>query len=133
MTWKRLQCPSWDSSPGLCSPDPVREGPTHLCSPPATIRKGARSPSLTRLQGSLCPGFGGGGKVTFPEASLADPILIPKQKRGQGSDSESGEGANAQVKKVWEQEKERERRRVSAQRTLAFESVLVSDLDPITD
>lgn len=82
--------------------------------------------------------FGGGVNLKFPESSLVDLIFIPKQKRSKHRWLERGackhlgkEGTREFA--VEARERKTEKGRVSAQRTLAFESVLISNPGPGPD
>lgn len=82
--------------------------------------------------------FGGGVNLKFPESSLVDLIFIPKQKRSKhrwlewGARKHLGKESTREFA-VEARERKTARGRVSAQRTLAFESVLVSNPGPGTD
>lgn len=82
--------------------------------------------------------FGGGVNRKLPESSLVDLIFIPKQKRSKhrwlewGVCKHLGKESTREFS-VEARERKTSRGRVSAQRTLAFESVLVSDPGPGTD
>lgn len=82
--------------------------------------------------------FGGGVNLKFPESSLMDLIFIPKQKRSkhrwleQGACKHLGKEGTREFA-VEARERKTERGRVSGQRILAFESVLISNSGPGTD
>ena len=82
--------------------------------------------------------FGGGVNLKFPESSLVDLIFIPKQKRSKhrwlewGACKHLGKESTREFA-VEARERKTARGRVSAQRTLVFESVLVSNPGPGTD